>query len=701
MPWELEEPPSPPRPHSELGEESEENETELAYCLATLTEINDDLHKISFKIQELPLRVNSLRTSKNTHNEFNQDTSGSVDSSESDLSRLQVRDMILGWRSNRQARSRLLDSRNQDLFLVDRIGSTVSERRERLILWYRSYSKSLPEQVEKHEDSRCSLTVHTDPLSRLPRLSEQSWSATEPEQMLMTSAKEESISDLSELELPDYSDSDSTGLPPPRLVHVSDREIICGYCWTVCSSQELEQPRWRQVPCGRPYCGISNADLAGQREHILRDLRPYVCTYRDCPDSEMMYGTRRSWLKHERLVHRKVWQCFEHDTAAFSSEEQLKTHLENEHENLLTATQISSILEMSQCSTKDDRTICPFCLVSDDDFPKKLSQHIAVHLEQISALSVPESAKEEDYPKYGRRGLPVSLSNHDVGPSSFGRSNLPNSSSRGRLALYSKANVGEMRPIQSSGSDQLEKLANDEVHPDLQEHVSTRMPHHTAQSLLSEDHMASSTTHSRAQSSFSTQVGAQFENALARPAFAQPLLSESYMADDRLLRDLVSNLLINAGDTKNMEESLHDVDETLTINVDQTQSTQLSASRQRESLQDAEIYAALGLLAPRTPYQTVSSQFGQGSSHLPYHDVPPNELLSTPLAQQPSFTFSTPLDVQSNLNLTIPLSPRRGTETDSETSISPSTTRIRKRRIPGGYRCTECQAVYDRRTDLR
>ena len=251
---------------------------------------------------------------------------------------------------------------------------------------------------------------------------------------------------------------------------------------------------------------------------------------------------------------------------------------------------------------------------------------------------------------------------------------------------------------------------------------------HANRALNTEQHgvplaPASSRVISQLQGAVSAQlgIGSQFENA-------RPVLSEGYMARDQdFLQGRVSQIDSNAGDNADTQAFMNDVDEALVNDAGQIQSSQPSASGQQEGSQDAQIYADLGqwgLLASSTPYQPVSSHFvspgspsrrnsafnqpyidfAYGSNHLPgvQAHYSSNELQSTPLSQQPSYTFSTPLDQESNLNLTIPSSSNRSAETSSvATSISPSQSRIRKRRIPGGYRCDKCQAVFDRRTDLR
>src|ERR1700712_1195640 len=105
------------------------------------------------------------------------------------------------------------------------------------------------------------------------------------------------------------------------------------------------------------------------RAHVLQDLQPYICTYPECSKGLEMYSSRTAWLEHERLVHRRVWQCFEHANWVFRSKRGLKEHLQADHLQHVTESQITDLLEVSESSLADDRKYCPICLIGGP-FPK-------------------------------------------------------------------------------------------------------------------------------------------------------------------------------------------------------------------------------------------------------------------------------------------------------------------------------------------
>ena len=126
------------------------------------------------------------------------------------------------------------------------------------------------------------------------------------------------------------------------------------------------------------------------RAHVLQDLQPYICTYHDCSDAFQMYSSRHRWLEHERLVHRRIWQCFGHANAVFASSSELRNHLQSQHSEGVTEAQIQNLLDVCESSVADTRTKCPICLV-EGPFKRGLDNHLSFHLETFATFSVPRS----------------------------------------------------------------------------------------------------------------------------------------------------------------------------------------------------------------------------------------------------------------------------------------------------------------------
>ncbi|GKT45906.1 vegetative incompatibility protein HET-E-1 [Colletotrichum spaethianum] len=160
-------------------------------------------------------------------------------------------------------------------------------------------------------------------------------------------------------------------LPQAPPVKPSQTEFQCPYCWVTCPARHSKGKYWR--------------------EHILRDLQPYMCTYEECSDADALYATRSAWLTHEADVHRRVWRCFGHLEPLFKSQDALQQHLEAEHDDLLGPVQIQEIAKLSHTSTVEQRSVCPFCQ-SAGPFKKGLANHMAFHMEQLACFAVPRSS---------------------------------------------------------------------------------------------------------------------------------------------------------------------------------------------------------------------------------------------------------------------------------------------------------------------
>ncbi|RDW78921.1 uncharacterized protein DSM5745_05773 [Aspergillus mulundensis] len=76
---------------------------------------------------------------------------------------------------------------------------------------------------------------------------------------------------------------DSLQAPPPPKLAGDSAEFECHYCYTMCAEVTAKPQAWRR--------------------HIMRDLRPYVCTFRHCKDPDQQYDTFTEWVTHESSSH--------------------------------------------------------------------------------------------------------------------------------------------------------------------------------------------------------------------------------------------------------------------------------------------------------------------------------------------------------------------------------------------------------------
>ncbi|KAL3460892.1 hypothetical protein BJX64DRAFT_289830 [Aspergillus heterothallicus] len=73
-------------------------------------------------------------------------------------------------------------------------------------------------------------------------------------------------------------------IPPPPVIDPTSSEAECPYCFIMCSQATFEHRAWRR--------------------HIMRDLRPYICTFEHCHEAYQQYDTMTEWMSHEVVNHK-------------------------------------------------------------------------------------------------------------------------------------------------------------------------------------------------------------------------------------------------------------------------------------------------------------------------------------------------------------------------------------------------------------
>lgn len=399
-----------PRPEysSDSGDDSEDAEddsedgsppTELGLHMTSIMEILGDLYKLSFRIRNTATRPKSLKPT--LYKEVDEETGVDKFSVYADLDLRHVEESISQLRrdvalekfkdeSNKEKSEAILSASKirddhgyileGDEFLIKRLATTLTKRRKILRYWQRHSKKlaEIPREVRGHERSMPELVA--TPMEIVPELALDSPKAkavapTEKTYLSKTEATsyDRKLDDILETQSAiSYASTtfdihgNTVNLPPPPAAASKGIEFLCPYCSIVCPSRHGTPRVWKG--------------------HILQDIQPYVCTYPDCLDGLQVYGSRTAWLEHERLVHRRVWQCFEHRNAVFSSQSDLQNHLESKHSDI-TETHVQNLLETSESSIGDSRSRCPICLL-EGPFAHGLDKHLAYHLESFAVFSV-------------------------------------------------------------------------------------------------------------------------------------------------------------------------------------------------------------------------------------------------------------------------------------------------------------------------
>ncbi|KAH0532089.1 hypothetical protein TsFJ059_000827 [Trichoderma semiorbis] len=142
----------------------------------------------------------------------------------------------------------------------------------------------------------------------------------------------------------------------PRLPTTENGSSIftCHWCSELLSKKTLSESEWRQ--------------------HIDRDLKPYICLSEGCPEAHSAYPTFDEWFTHMELHdsrwHQQIyltssWVCTicEFNQDVYSSPQALYSHLEECHSSDFTNEQLQAISRQSKTEeprASDDCLLCCF-----------------------------------------------------------------------------------------------------------------------------------------------------------------------------------------------------------------------------------------------------------------------------------------------------------------------------------------------------
>lgn len=131
------------------------------------------------------------------------------------------------------------------------------------------------------------------------------------------------------------------------------------------------------------------------KEHVFRDLRPYVCTYEDCPNAEKLYVTRHDWTYHGRQLHQRSWICGNKCNCKFSSPHLFKEHMLECHLGTFAEPQLPILIDMCERpADPDERASCPLC--GEQATLRTIQAHVASHLEDIALFVLPVETDDHD-----------------------------------------------------------------------------------------------------------------------------------------------------------------------------------------------------------------------------------------------------------------------------------------------------------------
>ncbi|KAL3440298.1 hypothetical protein BJX65DRAFT_314913 [Aspergillus insuetus] len=187
-------------------------------------------------------------------------------------------DLFRTWRN---------DVKREDLenhFLVRRLALANTHRRQQFKYWerrrakYERYHRAAMAGLGQSEEARSTGMTNSE-----HGLLSEPTTATGIGAAILTDFDNESMGSKASYALKGDEVEEKNILPGPPEIDSEMREFECPYCFILCSRRTLQPGAWER--------------------HVIRDLRPYICTFGECKEPDQQYDTRPDWIGHELSKH--------------------------------------------------------------------------------------------------------------------------------------------------------------------------------------------------------------------------------------------------------------------------------------------------------------------------------------------------------------------------------------------------------------
>ncbi|WQF77379.1 Putative Zinc finger C2H2-type [Colletotrichum destructivum] len=152
-------------------------------------------------------------------------------------------------------------------------------------------------------------------------------------------------------------------------------EITCPYClYALPAEVVFDERKWRN--------------------HVKNELKPYVCLFEDCDQSDILFTHSDEWRSHMDQ-HCRFWRCSSHrGLGSFSTREEYMGHMRQDHNTTLSDTQLRALANRNARKIADIFTMCPLCGIDKKTAGGDLESHITGHLRSLALKSLPSYEEE-------------------------------------------------------------------------------------------------------------------------------------------------------------------------------------------------------------------------------------------------------------------------------------------------------------------
>ncbi|KAH7003037.1 hypothetical protein EDB82DRAFT_3888 [Fusarium venenatum] len=162
-----------------------------------------------------------------------------------------------------------------------------------------------------------------------------------------------------------------------------------------------------------PFCykTISAGTRTEWKQHVFGDLRPYICVFSNCTNSNIDFGRLHNWQLHFSKYHWRSWSCPFECQQPLSSAEELSSHIKDQHFPSGTEGEIKLVTTLGEKPASEDTSgHCLLCGHSVTGLEKYI-KHVGRHLEQLALFALPNfeienpkresESKEQNSVKFG------------------------------------------------------------------------------------------------------------------------------------------------------------------------------------------------------------------------------------------------------------------------------------------------------------
>ncbi|KAI9729212.1 MAG: hypothetical protein M1834_007004 [Cirrosporium novae-zelandiae] len=323
----------------EQDTDSDEDEPLVQVALDSLVDLIDRLYRLSFRIRNPSTRIGFSKAY--AYHEVDETTGIDLIDCFKCLDYHHMQEVI--GQLHKERCEYCKDTQNgEDHFLVQRLAKANTRRRQQFRYWQKHKSKLErigrdPQQgiqLPPKQKNLLGSSNSTGPYAAEAITLSLSSTATRVEDARIDLDDNSSVISTSTYAIMAQEDTyEGPFIPQLPIKFREEKEFECPYCFILCSTRIMEKRAWEI--------------------HVLRDLRPYVCTYEDCKEADLQYDSLRDWINHEYQHHINISSLNGSPPESFERE-------------------------------------CPFCLT------KNISpSHVASHLQRIACFALPRAMSME------------------------------------------------------------------------------------------------------------------------------------------------------------------------------------------------------------------------------------------------------------------------------------------------------------------